>query len=73
VVLAAGAGAPLDDIAHQLLLGPRSTRLVHASAMAKLGVESTAELVAVLGPELAPGEQIGEPAASKPAPGRAST
>jgi DNA-binding CsgD family transcriptional regulator/tetratricopeptide (TPR) repeat protein len=59
VVLAAGAGAPLDDIAHQLFLGPRSTRLLHASAMAKLGVESTAELVAALGPELSPEARVG--------------
>jgi GMP synthase-like glutamine amidotransferase/tetratricopeptide (TPR) repeat protein/DNA-binding CsgD family transcriptional regulator len=62
VALAAGGGAPVDDIAHRLFLGPRSARLLQASAMAKLGVESTAELVAVLGPELAPGDQIGEPA-----------
>ena len=72
VALAAGGGAPVDDIAHRLFLGPRSARLLQASAMAKLGVESTAELVAVLGPELAPGDQIGEPASSKPARGRAS-
>jgi DNA-binding CsgD family transcriptional regulator len=72
VALAAGGGAPVDDIAHRLFLGPRSARLLQASAMAKLGVESTVELVAVLGPELAPGDQIGEPASSKPAPGRAS-
>ncbi len=51
VSLAAGAGAPLDDIAHQLFLGPRTARLLHASAMAKLGVESTAELATALGPD----------------------
>jgi GMP synthase-like glutamine amidotransferase/DNA-binding CsgD family transcriptional regulator len=54
VALAAAGGAPLNDIAHQLFLGPRTTRLLQASAMAKLGVESTAELVAALGPELSP-------------------
>ena len=54
VALAAGAGAPLEDIAHRLFLGSRSVRLLQASAMAKLGVESTAELVAALGPELSP-------------------
>ena len=51
VALAAGSGAPLDDIAHRLFLGPRTARLLQASAMAKLGVESTAELAAALGPE----------------------
>jgi GMP synthase-like glutamine amidotransferase/tetratricopeptide (TPR) repeat protein len=54
VALAAAGGAPLDDIAHRLFLGPRSARLLQASAMAKLGVESTAELVVALGPELSP-------------------
>jgi GMP synthase-like glutamine amidotransferase/tetratricopeptide (TPR) repeat protein/DNA-binding CsgD family transcriptional regulator len=48
VTFATGAGAPIDDIAHQLFLGPRSARLLQASAMAKLGVESTAELVRAL-------------------------
>ena len=51
VSLAAGGGAPLDDVARRLFLGPRTARLLHASAMAKLGVESTAELAAALGPE----------------------
>ena len=51
VALAAGAGARPDDIAHQLFLGPRSARLLLASAMVKLGVDATAELVAALGPE----------------------
>jgi GMP synthase-like glutamine amidotransferase/DNA-binding CsgD family transcriptional regulator len=51
VSLAAGAGAPLDDIAHRLFLGPRTARLLHASAMAKLGVDSTAELATALGPD----------------------
>jgi GMP synthase-like glutamine amidotransferase/tetratricopeptide (TPR) repeat protein/DNA-binding CsgD family transcriptional regulator len=59
VALAAGADAPLDDIAHQLFLGPRSARLLQASAMAKLGVESRAELVAALGPELSPDAPLG--------------
>ena len=54
VALAAGSGAPLDDIAHRLFLGPRTARLLQASAMAKLGVESTAELAAALGPERSP-------------------
>ena len=58
VALAAGAGAPLDDIAHGLFLGPRSVRLLQASAMAKLGVESTAELVAALGPEMSPDARV---------------
>jgi tetratricopeptide (TPR) repeat protein len=52
VALAAGAGASADDIAHRFFLGPRSARFLQASAMAKLGVESTAELVHALGPEL---------------------
>jgi GMP synthase-like glutamine amidotransferase/tetratricopeptide (TPR) repeat protein len=51
VSLAAGAGAPVDDIAHRLFLGPRTARLLLASATAKLGVESTAELATALGPE----------------------
>jgi DNA-binding CsgD family transcriptional regulator len=42
----AWVGAALDDIAHRLFLGPRTARLLQASAMAKLGVESTAELAA---------------------------
>jgi tetratricopeptide (TPR) repeat protein len=54
VALAAGAGAPLDDVAHRLFLGPRTARLLRASAMAKLRVESTAELTAALGPEFSP-------------------
>jgi GMP synthase-like glutamine amidotransferase/tetratricopeptide (TPR) repeat protein/DNA-binding CsgD family transcriptional regulator len=54
VALAAGAGAPLDDIAHRLFLGPRTARVLQASAMAKLGVDSTAELAAALGPERSP-------------------
>lgn len=55
VALAAGAGVPLDDLAHRLFLGPRTARLLHASAMAKLGVESTAELAAAIGSERSPG------------------
>jgi hypothetical protein len=66
VALAAAAGAPLDDIAHGLFLGPRTARLLQASAMAKLGVESTAELVAVLGPELSPDARVGRPATASP-------
>jgi DNA-binding CsgD family transcriptional regulator len=62
VALAAGAGAPLDDIAYQLFLGPRTTRLLQASAMAKLGVDSTAELVAALGPERTPDARVGRQA-----------
>ncbi len=62
VALAAGAGASLDDIAHGLFLGPRSVRLLQASAMAKLGVESTAELVAALGPEMSPDARVAGPA-----------
>jgi DNA-binding CsgD family transcriptional regulator len=63
VALAAGAGAPLDDVAHRLFLGPRTARLLRASAMAKLRVESTAELTAALGPEFSP-----DPGVSRPAP-----
>jgi GMP synthase-like glutamine amidotransferase/DNA-binding CsgD family transcriptional regulator len=55
VALAAGAGAPIDDIAHHLFLGRRSAGLLQASAMAKLGVTSTAELAASLGHELGAG------------------
>jgi GMP synthase-like glutamine amidotransferase/DNA-binding NarL/FixJ family response regulator len=58
VSLAAGAGAPLDDIAHRLFLGPRTARLLHASAMAKLGVESRAELAAALGAERSPDAEV---------------
>jgi GMP synthase-like glutamine amidotransferase/DNA-binding CsgD family transcriptional regulator len=58
VSLAAGAGAPLDDIAHRLFLGPRTARLLLASAMAKLDVESTAELAAALGPERSPDAEV---------------
>jgi DNA-binding NarL/FixJ family response regulator len=59
VALAAAAGAPHNDIAHQLFLGPRTTRLLQASAMAKLGAESTAELVALLGSELSSDTRVG--------------
>ena len=52
VALAAGAGVPVDDIAHRLFLGRRSAWLLQASAMTKLGVTSTAELAATLGHEL---------------------
>jgi GMP synthase-like glutamine amidotransferase/DNA-binding CsgD family transcriptional regulator len=52
VALEAGAGAQVEDIARRLFLGSRSARLLEASAMAKLGVDSTAELVAALGQEL---------------------
>jgi DNA-binding CsgD family transcriptional regulator/tetratricopeptide (TPR) repeat protein len=52
VALAAGAGAPVDDIAHRLFLGRRSAWLLQASAMTKLGVTSTTELAASLGHEL---------------------
>jgi GMP synthase-like glutamine amidotransferase/DNA-binding CsgD family transcriptional regulator len=62
VALAAGAGAPLDDIAHQLFLGPRSARLLQASAMAKLGVDSTVDLVTALGTELSPDAPVGRQA-----------
>jgi DNA-binding CsgD family transcriptional regulator len=59
VSLAAGSGAPLDDIAHRLFLGPRTARLLLASAMAKLDVESTAELAAALGPDRSPDPEMG--------------
>ena len=59
VSLAAGAGASLEDVAHRLFLGPRTARLLLASAMAKLGVESTAELAAALGPEGSPDAEVG--------------
>ncbi len=58
VSLAAGAGASLEDVAHRLFLGPRTARLLHASAMAKLGVESTGELAAALGPEGSPDGEV---------------
>jgi DNA-binding CsgD family transcriptional regulator len=64
VAFATGGGAPLDDIAHRFFLGPRSARLLQASAMAKLGVESTAELVGALGPELSPDARVGTQATS---------
>jgi DNA-binding CsgD family transcriptional regulator len=51
VALASGAGAPLDDVAHNLFLGPRTAQLLYASAMAKLGAESTAELAAAVARE----------------------
>jgi len=50
VALAAGAGTRLDAVAHRLFLGPRTARLLQASAMAKFGVDSTAELVAASAP-----------------------
>jgi GMP synthase-like glutamine amidotransferase/DNA-binding CsgD family transcriptional regulator len=62
VALAAGTGASLDDIAHALFVGRRTARLLQASAMAKLGIESTTELVAALGPELLPDSRDGGPA-----------
>jgi GMP synthase-like glutamine amidotransferase/tetratricopeptide (TPR) repeat protein/DNA-binding CsgD family transcriptional regulator len=58
VSLAAGAGAPVKDIAHRLFLGPRTARLLLASAMAKLGIESTAELATALGPERSPDAEV---------------
>ena len=48
VVLAAGGGATLDDVAHRLFLGRRTTRVLYASATAKLGVESAAQLADAL-------------------------
>jgi hypothetical protein len=58
VSLAAGAGASLDDVAHGLFLGARTARLLHASAMAKLSVEWTAELAAALGSERSPDTEV---------------
>lgn len=58
VSLAAGPGASLDDVAHALFLGARTARLLHASAMAKLSVESTAELAAALGSERSPDTEV---------------
>jgi DNA-binding CsgD family transcriptional regulator len=54
VALATVAGAPLDDVANQLFLGPRTARLLLASAMVKLGVDSTDGFAATIGPERAP-------------------
>ena len=54
VALASAAGTPLEDVARGLFLGARSARLLHASALAKLGADSRAELVSALGPELSP-------------------
>ena len=51
VAVAASAGAPLHDVARSLFLSPRTARLLEASAMAKIGVESTAELAVALAPE----------------------
>jgi DNA-binding NarL/FixJ family response regulator len=48
VALAAGGGATLDDVAHRVFLGRRTTRVLYASAMAKLGVESAAQLADAL-------------------------
>ena len=59
VALAAAAGAPLDDVAHNLFLGPRTARLLLASTMAKLGAESTDQLAAALGPERLPHAIVG--------------
>jgi GMP synthase-like glutamine amidotransferase/tetratricopeptide (TPR) repeat protein len=54
VALATGDDATHQEVAHRLFLGPRTARLLRASAMAKLGVESTAELAAALGSERSP-------------------
>ena len=54
VALATGDDATNEQVAHQLFLGPRTARLLRASAMAKLGVESTAELAAALGSQRSP-------------------
>ena len=54
VALATVAGAPLHDVAHRLFLGARTARLLRASAMAKLDVETTTQLAAALGPERSP-------------------
>jgi DNA-binding CsgD family transcriptional regulator len=54
VAIATGDDATPQEVAHQLFLGPRTARLLRASAMAKLGVESTTELATALGPERSP-------------------
>ena len=54
VAFAVGAGTPLRDVARNLFLSPRTARLLEASAMAKLGVESTAQLVVALASERSP-------------------
>jgi GMP synthase-like glutamine amidotransferase/DNA-binding CsgD family transcriptional regulator len=58
VALAAGEEATHLEVAHQLFLGPRTARLLRASAMAKLGVESMADLAAALGPERSAGAAV---------------
>jgi DNA-binding CsgD family transcriptional regulator len=54
VALATADGAGHQEVAHDLFLGPRTARLLLASAMAKLGVDSTAELAAALAAERSP-------------------
>jgi len=54
VALASADGATHQEVAHHLLLGARTARLLLASAMAKLGVDSTAELAAALATERSP-------------------
>ena len=51
VALASIGGAPIADVARRAFLGPRTARILLASATAKLGVESPAELAAALGAE----------------------
>jgi GMP synthase-like glutamine amidotransferase/DNA-binding CsgD family transcriptional regulator len=51
VAFAASTGTPVRDVARNLFLSPRTARLLEASAMAKLGVESTAQLAMALAPE----------------------
>jgi GMP synthase-like glutamine amidotransferase/tetratricopeptide (TPR) repeat protein len=58
VALATGDDATHQEVAHQLFLGPRTARLLRASAMAKLGVESTIELATALGPERSPNSGV---------------
>jgi GMP synthase-like glutamine amidotransferase/tetratricopeptide (TPR) repeat protein/DNA-binding CsgD family transcriptional regulator len=58
VAVASVAGAPLHDVAHRLFLGARTARLLRASAMAKLDVETTAQLAAALGPERSPDARV---------------
>jgi DNA-binding NarL/FixJ family response regulator len=54
VALAAGAGAPLHEVAYSLFLSSRTARLLETSAMAKLGVETAAQLAMALAPERSP-------------------
>jgi GMP synthase-like glutamine amidotransferase/tetratricopeptide (TPR) repeat protein len=58
VALATDDDTTHQEVAHKLFLGARTARLLRASAMAKLGVDSTTELATALGPERSPNAGI---------------